>query len=39
VAAPTDADAAVSAVWIGDRDDAAMARAVMATARALTAAL
>ena len=33
VAAPADADAAVSAVWIGERDDAAMARAVIATAR------
>lgn len=36
VAAPTAAEAAVSAVWIGDRDEAAMARAVMATARALS---
>jgi DNA-binding IclR family transcriptional regulator len=34
-----DAEAAVSAVWIGERDDAAMARAVMATARTLAAAL
>ena len=39
VAAPTAGDAAVSAVWIGDRSDAAMARSVMATARALTDAL
>jgi DNA-binding IclR family transcriptional regulator len=39
VAAPTAADAAVSAVWIGDRDDAAMARSVVATARALADAL
>ena len=35
VAAPTAEDAAVSAVWIGDRDEPAMARAVIATARAL----
>ena len=33
------ADAAVSAVWIGERDEAAMARAVMATARAVADAL
>jgi DNA-binding IclR family transcriptional regulator len=39
VAAATAADAAVSAVWIGERDEAAMARAVIATARALTDAL
>jgi DNA-binding IclR family transcriptional regulator len=39
VAAPAGDDAAVSAVWIGDRDDAAMARAVMASARALSDAL
>ncbi|MGZ4168362.1 MAG: IclR family transcriptional regulator domain-containing protein, partial [Solirubrobacteraceae bacterium] len=39
VAAPTGADAAVSAVWIGDRDEPAMARAVIATARALAEAL
>jgi DNA-binding IclR family transcriptional regulator len=38
-AAGGDADAAVSAVWIGDRDDAAMARVVIATARALSDAL
>jgi hypothetical protein len=30
-----DPDAAVSAVWIGERDEPLMARAVMATARAL----
>jgi DNA-binding IclR family transcriptional regulator len=40
VAAPVlDADAAVSAVWIGDRDAAAMARSVVATAERLTEAL
>jgi DNA-binding IclR family transcriptional regulator len=40
VAAPVGgADAAVSAVWIGDRDDAAMARAVTGAARALADAL
>jgi DNA-binding IclR family transcriptional regulator len=33
------ANAAVSAVWIGDRDDAAMARAVIASARGLSDAL
>jgi DNA-binding IclR family transcriptional regulator len=31
-----EAQAAVSAVWIGDRDDAGMARAVTATAAAIT---
>jgi DNA-binding IclR family transcriptional regulator len=35
VAAPTSASAAVSAVWVGDRDDPAMARAVVATAQAV----
>jgi DNA-binding IclR family transcriptional regulator len=35
VAAPVGAGAAVSAVWIGDRDESAMARCVVATARAL----
>jgi DNA-binding IclR family transcriptional regulator len=35
VAAPMGSRAAVSAVWIGDRDEPAMARAVIATARAL----
>jgi DNA-binding IclR family transcriptional regulator len=35
VAAPMGASAAVSAVWIGDRDDSAMARAVIATAQAV----
>ena len=39
VAAPTGETAAVSAVWIGDRDEPAMARAVIATARALADAL
>ena len=40
VAAPVgDADAAVSAVWIGERDEPAMARAVIASARALADAL
>jgi DNA-binding IclR family transcriptional regulator len=40
VAAPVaSADAAVSAVWIGDRDVPAMARSVMATARRLAEAL
>jgi DNA-binding IclR family transcriptional regulator len=38
-AAVPDADAAVSAVWIGERDEPAMARAVIATARALADAL
>jgi DNA-binding IclR family transcriptional regulator len=35
VAAPTGDSAAVSAVWIGERDEPAMARAVIATTRAL----
>jgi DNA-binding IclR family transcriptional regulator len=39
VAAPACAGAAVSAVWIGDRDEVAMARGVVATARALADAL
>jgi DNA-binding IclR family transcriptional regulator len=39
VAAPTGDHAAVSAVWIGERDEPAMARAVIATARALADAL
>lgn len=40
VAAPVpDADAAVSAVWIGDRDTAAIALSVVATARLLAEAL
>jgi DNA-binding IclR family transcriptional regulator len=34
-----DAEAAVSAVWIGDRDEPLMARAVVATARAVAEAL
>ena len=34
--AAASADAAVSAVWIGDRDDAAMGRAVIASARGLS---
>jgi DNA-binding IclR family transcriptional regulator len=38
-AADVNADAAVSAVWIGARDEPAMARAVMETARALADAL
>jgi DNA-binding IclR family transcriptional regulator len=39
VAAPTGDSAAVSAVWIGERDEPAMARVVVATARALAEAL
>jgi DNA-binding IclR family transcriptional regulator len=40
VAAPVPgADAAVSAVWVGDRDASAVARSMMATARRLTEAL
>jgi DNA-binding IclR family transcriptional regulator len=39
VAASTGDYAAVSAVWIGERDEPAMARPVIATARALTDAL
>jgi DNA-binding IclR family transcriptional regulator len=39
VAAAVGDFAAVSAVWIGERDEPAMARAVMATARALADAL
>ncbi len=39
VAAWAGEDAAVSAVWIGERDEPAMARAVVATAGALDAAL
>ena len=39
VAAPMGESAAVSAVWIGERDEPAMARAVIATARALADAL
>jgi DNA-binding IclR family transcriptional regulator len=39
VAAPISDHGAVSAVWIGDRDEPAMARAVVATARALADAL
>jgi DNA-binding IclR family transcriptional regulator len=39
VAAPTGDYGAVSAVWIGERDEPAMARAVIATARALADAL
>ncbi|HEX3691354.1 MAG TPA: helix-turn-helix domain-containing protein [Solirubrobacteraceae bacterium] len=39
VAAPVGDAAAVSAVWIGHRDEAAMARAVIASARALAEAL
>src|SRR6185312_13667472 len=39
VAAPVGDAAAVSAVWIGERDEPAMARVVVATARALADAL
>jgi DNA-binding IclR family transcriptional regulator len=39
VAAPVGDAAAVSAVWIGERDESAMARVVIATARALADAL